>query len=346
MAILELEICISHYFTLILYCYFAKVNMKDEGKIIDYIQNSFGWSVKFKSFDAYKGKLPYSLSGAADYALIECEDFRGVAILPKLEDDFRMIRNIVSNIERITGLKAVLILEGIDSYQRRSLIESRISFIIPDKQIYLPDIGALMTERGLGLKQLSADRLSMVATAILLVHLSGKSLKGKSVTDIADIMGYSVKTLSLAVKELEQQGLITILQEGRKKLLDFRLSSKELWEKVVEIGENPVEKRLFTSDIDLATEIGVVASDSALSEISMLSSPVQPIFAVYNRNPRIKELNLNLHDGSAIIEVWKSDPALSSKNGLTDVFSLALTYKDDDDPRIKKELDKIIAETL
>ncbi len=198
----------------------------------------------------------------------------------------------------------------------------------------------------MGVKQLSTDRLSMVATALLLVHLSGKSLQGKSVSDVADIMGYSVKTLSLAVKELEQQELVSIRQEGRKKLLDFRLPSKELWEKVVEIGENPIEKRLFTSDVVLAKEIGVVASDSALSEISMLSSPNQPIYAVYNRNPRIKELNLNSHDGSAVIEVWKSDPALSAKDGLTDVFSLALTYKDDDDPRIKKELDKIIAETL
>lgn len=320
--------------------------MKNEGKIKEYINNSFGWNVKFENFDSYKGRLPYILWEAAEYSLLKCDDFTGVAIEPKAEDDFRMIRNIVHNIERITGQKAVLILESLDSYQRRSLIESRINFIIPDKQIYLPSIGAMMNERGMGVKPVFTDTLSTVATAIILMHLSTGSLQDKSVTEVADIMGYSVKTLSLAVNELEQFGLITFRQRGRKKLLDFTMPSSALWEKIAALAENPVEKRLFTSNLDLAKGIGVIASDSALSEISMLSAPNQPVYAVYSRDPRLKELNLNLHEGNAVIEIWKLDPVLTSKNGIVNVFPLALSYKDDDDPRVRKELEKLIATSL
>ena len=341
-----LDIWKIQYFTLILYNYFIEVNMKNKSKIKEFIQNGFGWIVEFENFDSYKGKLPYILLEAAEYSLIICDGYKGVAIQPKEEDDFRMTKNIALNIERITGLKSILILGCLDSYQRKSLTENHISFIIPGKQLYLPDLGAMMSERGMGLKSVVSDKLSAVATTVVLLHLSHKSLQNKNVTALADMMGYSVKTLSLAVKELEQHGLVSIRQEGRKKLLDFKLPSNKLWEKVKELSENPIEKRLFTSDVSLAKEIGMLASDSALAELSMLSSPNQPVYAVYCRNPRLKELKLNAHDGSAIVEIWKSDPSQTAKNGILDIFSLALSYKDDDDPRIRKELDKLINESL
>lgn len=345
-TLIRLNIWIIQYFTLILHNYFNEVNMENESKIREYIQGAFGWIVEFENFDFYKGNLPYILLGAAEYSLIICDGYKGVAIHPKAEDDFRMTKNIAQNIERITGLKSILVLGSLDSYQRRSLTENHISFIIPGKQLYLPALGAMMSERGMGFKSSVSDKLSTVATTVLLLHLSHKSLQNKNVTELADMMGYSVKTLSLAVKELEQHGLVLIRQEGRKKLLDFKLPSTKLWEKVRELSDNPIEKRFFTSNVSLAKEIGMLASDSALAELSMLSSPNQPVYAVYCRNPRLKDLELNTHDGSAIVEIWKSDPSQTAKNGIVDAFSLALSYKDDDDPRVRKELDKLIKESL
>lgn len=320
--------------------------MNNKGNIKEFIQNAFGWRIEFENFDSIKGNLPYILLGAAEYSVINCDGFKGITIQPKEENDFRMIKNIAQNIERMTGLTSVLILENLDSHQRRSLTENHISFIIPGKQLYIPAIGAMMTERGMGHKSSASDKLSPVATAVLLMHLSHRSLQGKSVTEVAEIMGYSVKTLSLAVKELEQQGLIATRQEGRKKLMEFILPSTKIWEKVGELSENPIEKRLFTSNDCLAKEIGMLASDSALAELSMLSSPDQSIYAVYGRNPRLKELELNSYDGNAIIELWKFDPCITAKNGIVDPFSLALSYKDDDDPRVWKELNKLINESL
>lgn len=338
--------CLFQYFTLIFHCYFNKVNMKNEGKIKEYLLNSFGWNVKFDSPDSLKGCLPYALLGAAEYAIISYADFSGVAIEPRTNDDFRMIRNLVDTVERKTGKPALLVLEGLDSYQRRVLIENRINFIVPCRQLFLPVLGILMNERGLGFRQSSQDTLSPVATAIIMNQLSKGNIQGRSVSQVAEAMGYSVKTLSLAVNELEEQGLVTVRQEGRKKLLDFTYSPKELWDKTYTLADSSVEKRMFTAKKALAAEIGIKASDSALSEVSMLSAPQQDVYAVYARNPRLKELELNQNDGSAIIEIWKTDPALTAENGNADIFSLALTYKEDDDPRIRKEMDKLLAEKL
>lgn len=320
--------------------------MKNKGKIKNYLLDSFGWNVDIDNFDSLKGKLSYALLGAAQYAIIRCGDFVGIAIAPKSEEDFRRTRNLVGMVECETRMPALLILESLNSYQRRTLIDSRISFIVPNKQIYFPTLGVLMNERGLGVRPSASEKLSSVATAIIVLQLSKKNLQGKSVSQVAKIMGYSTKTISLAVNQLEAYTLVAFKQEGRKKLLDFTLSPKELWEKTYSLADSPVERKMFATENDMVSKIGLKASDSALSEISMLTAPQQDVFAVYARNPRIKELILNSHDGSAIIEIWKTDPALTAVDGRVDIFSLALSYKEDDDPRIRKEIDKIINKTL
>lgn len=320
--------------------------MNNKGKIKNYLLDSFGWNIDIDNFDSLKGKLPYALLGAAQYAIIRCWSFEGVAIAPKSEEDFRKTRNLVGAVERETGMPALLILESLNSYQRRTLIDSRISFIVPNKQIYFPSLGVLMNERGLGVRQSASKKLSPVATSIIVLQLSKKNLQGKSVSQVAKIMGYSVKTISLALNEIEQHNLISFRQKGRKKLLDFTLSPKELWEKAYSLADNPVERKMFATESSMVSKIGLKASDWALSEISMLTAPQQEVFAIYARNPRIKELRLNSHDGSAIIEIWKTNPALTAVDGRVDIFSLALSYKEDDDPRVRKEIDKVLNNTL
>lgn len=340
------DICVCQYFTLLLHCYFGKVNMKNIGKIKDYLLNSFGWKVEFEDFDKLRGKLPYSLLEAAEYTVLRYRDFKGVAIEPKSEDDFRLTRNLVNTVERKTGMRVLLILESLAPYQRRVLIDNNINFIVPNKQIYLPAVGVLINERGLGVYKAVTDKLTGVSTAIITLQLSKGTLQGKSISQAAVIMGYSVKTISLAVSQLEDNGLVSLRQEGRKKILDFLLPPAELWYKAYALSESPVEKRMFTANKEMASKIGIKASDSALSEISMLAEPQQEVYAVYGRNPQLNALELNPSDGSTIIEIWKTDPVLSSTNGIADIFSLALSYKDDDDPRVRKELDKLLNENL
>lgn len=320
--------------------------MENESKLINYLHASLGWNIEIESFDAFRRRLPYALLSAAEFSIIRCEGFKCVVIEPKLGYDFHMIRNLVSTVGLKTGIPSLLILENLNSYQRRVLINSRINFIVTGKQIFFPVLGILLNERGLGVRPPKSERLSAVAIALIVYQLSKRSLQGKSVSQAAEIMGYSVKTLSLATNELEQNGFVSFCHDGRKKLLDFILSPKEMWDRMYDMSDSPVEKKLFTVNDDIIKEIGVKASDSALSDVSMLAPPKQPLYAVYARNPRLKELGLNPNDGTSIVEVWKTDPMLTAVNGGLDIFSLALSYKDDDDPRVKKEIDKTLRQVL
>lgn len=320
--------------------------MKNEGKITEYLNKSFGWDVRFEDLPDIWKRLPYALLDSAELRLMEIDGFKIISVKTNSDIEFRTNKNIVRTIEKRLQVPVVLVLDHIDAHQRRSLIESRINFIVPDKQIYLPAIGIFLNERNLIVKSKVTNELSAIASAVVIIQLIDGSLQGKSVTDVAIKMGYSIKTISLIVNELKQHGLISVKKSGRKKLLDFKLEPKDLWAKAFPLMKSPVEKRMFTSDISLAEKIGVKASDSALSEVSMLAPPRLSIYAVYARDNRLKELQLNSSDGTAIIEIWKIDPHQTSKEGITDIFSLALTYKDDDDPRVNKELNNVINKNL
>ncbi len=320
--------------------------MKNEGKIKRYLYNSFGWEVSFEEIPEIRKRLPYALLESAEYSRMTLDGIQAVVVYPRSGTDLRTTKQILRTAEKRLQIPTVLILDNIDTHQRRSLVENRINFIVSEKQIYLPSIGIYFNERGLGVKSIDNQGLSAIATAVIILQICKGSLQGKSVTEVASLMGYSIKTLSLAVKELEQQGLLSVKVEGRKKMLDFNLSSKDLWEKAYPLMKSPVEKKMFTFNLALAEEIGVKSSDSALAEVSMLATPNQDSYAIYARDPRLKELPLNPSDGAVVIEIWKTDPHKTSEEGIADIFSLALTYKGDDDPRIKRELTNLINRKL
>lgn len=257
-----------------------------------------------------------------------------------------MLKELAISVNKKLQMPTVLILNRIDAYQRRSLIEARINFIVPERQVYLPSIGISLNERKLGKRQINEEQLSPMATSVILYHLRHPQSEEMNISEMATDMKYSVKTLSLAISELDQHNLITIKRESRNKIIHFPTTKKELWKKAFQLMKNPVEKKLFTNNVQVIKEIGTKSSDTALSEISMLAAPQQEIYAVYSRHPRLNELDLNPYEGTIEVEIWKTDPRLTASDGIADAFSLALSYKEDDDPRIKIELERIIEKSF
>lgn len=320
--------------------------MEFKGNISEYLKVIFGWNAKFDQLGFLKDKLTFAHLNTGEYSILDIEGISIIAILPKAIKDFRMLKELAISVNKKLQMPIVLILNSIDAYQRRSLIESRINFIVPERQVYLPSIGISLNERKLGKRQINEGQLSPMATSVILYHLRYPQSEGMNISEMATNMKYSVKTLSLAISELEQHKLITIKRESRNKIIHFSTTKKELWEKAFHLMKNPVEKKLFTNNVHVIKEIGTKSSDTALSEISMLAAPQQEIYAVYSRHPRLNELDLNPYEGTIEVEIWKTDPRLTASEGIADAFSLALSYKEDDDPRIKIELERIIKKSF
>ena len=138
------------------------------------------------------------------------------------------------------------------------------------------------------------------------------------------------------------------LQGQRKKILHFELKGEELWTKSQEFLESPVIQRIYCDDIRSNVEYPVCGIN-ALAHYSWLNPDKEKMFMLTDkeyRSLRESEVfdNPNVYDGRVIIEVWKY-PAVGHINEnktRVDRLSLALSLKTDEDPRVEKEVERMI----
>ena len=196
-----------------------------------------------------------------------------------------------------------------------------------------------------------ATVLTAVAQYILLYHLQVGSLEGLSAKEISTLIPYSYESTTLGITCLDDLGLgEKRLQGQRKKILHFELKGEELWTKSQEFLESPVIQRIYCDDIRSNVEYPVCGIN-ALAHYSWLNPDKEKMFMLTDkeyRSLRESEVfdNPNVYDGRVIIEVWKY-PAVGhiyENKTRVDRLSLALSLKTDEDPRVEKEVERMIKE--
>lgn len=245
------------------------------------------------------------------------------------------------------GLPVVFILIPGPTYERQRLTDNGVYFIMSDQYAYLPMLIAL--EKTSNRKK--ATVLTAVAQYILLYHLQVGSLEGLSAKEISTLIPYSYESTTLGITCLDDLGLgEKRLQGQRKKILHFELKGEELWIKSQEFLESPVIQRIYCDDIRSNVEYPVCGIN-ALAHYSWLNPDKEKMFMLTDkeyRSLRESEVfdNPNVYDGRVIIEVWKY-PAVGHINEnkiRVDRLSLALSLKTDEDPRVEKEVERMIKE--
>lgn len=252
-----------------------------------------------------------------------------------------------NRVSDIMGCPVVFILESSPSYERQRLIDKDVFFVMGDKFANLPMLVANERIR----KSRPAKRLTPTAQYILLYHLQVESLEGLSARDISKKLPYSYESITLGLTCLNDLGLCQKVSEGTKsKIIQFSSKGKELWDKAVDYLIDPVEKRVYCDY--LATESTFAKCNiNALSHYTWLN-PENSLMLMMSR----KELqglitekvlhNMNEFDGNVMIEVWKYPVValLGNDNEWVDKLSLAISLRDDDDPRVEGEIERLINE--
>lgn len=231
----------------------------------------------------------------------------------------------------------IFIFEVMPAYNRTRLIAQRVNFIVPGKQMFLPD---LMLDLGREKKApVQSTKIPSAAQFLLLYHLEKRSLDGLTGGEISRLLHIPAATVSRAVAWLEVKGVIE-KERSKTRPIHFLLVGKVLWEKVEEYLVSPVI-RIVHSDKDLP---GIIAGENALAAKGMLAEADARITAVSREEYRsIKEETDTLY-GTNIVEVWKYDPAPLSEDGVVDRLSLYLSLKNNPDERIQKELKNMMEE--
>ena len=311
--------------------------------LASYIKKTLGFKVEIRNWED-KEKLPLLLKEQYSFYVIHLSNTDQLIFTENREN-----RNTPAVVSKHCKMLTQYWTGGIiyskntlSSTDRTRLIQAKIPFIIPEKQLYLPFLGIDLKEIFPQEKRKSG-KLSPSAQLLLLGKLYEKNWIKKSPSRMSEDIGMSNMSIGRAFSELELHNIVSVRTFGKEKKLEFHLHGQTLWESSLSLLRSPVtssETVAFQNNNDL-----IIAGESALSRYSMINEPSIPTYAVLNRakNTMLQSNMLEEYfNKDMIIQKWSYDPRILSMNGIADPLSVYLEFKESDDERIEEALEDLI----
>jgi len=270
-----------------------------------------------------------------------------------------------------SGYPVVFWLEEIASYDRTRLVERKLCFVVPDRQLYLPHLGinfleyfkrrnqtkfrphtfppstqviALALLQNPALHQNRPVPLSMVTERVV-VPLEGGDGK----------QAYSKQSVSRAFDHLIATGVFYEERRGAERFINFDLTPPGLWHELEQRFRSPVQTRYSRRHVSGFT--APASGITALAQRTSIGQPDRPSFAVRKIEPFEPYLEFNPPDDpqSMELEVWRYEPAavLGRANPWApaphpgiDNLSLYLSLRDHEDERVQGALEELLEQTF
>jgi hypothetical protein len=330
-------------------------------QLIAYIEDIIGIEIDLQPLArAMTDKLPMYLNEGYRWQMAMFAD-RPCILAEMKEPNSFSIAQIEKHFELVKtkiGLPVIAVFNELEAYNRKRLIEKKIAFVVPGKQLYVPEFLIDLKEYGTITKK---ERASLVSTAqqLLLFHILDKQqsrpLENRTFRELANLIGTNPMGITRAAENLKYLELIEVYGE-KEKFIRFRLERHELWQSMLNrnLWINPVLKRVYVDEwpgIDM-----LKCNASALPEYSDMNPSRQEFYAIEKNAfyglQKINALsNANKYEGRYCLEVWKYNPEtlVREQNNTTpvvDPLSLYLSMKDSRDERVEMALEQIIEKQI
>ncbi len=246
--------------------------------------------------------------------------------------------------------EVIYVPQVITPFNRARLIEQRVSFIVPGRQLYLPDLGVALSEHFKKFAMAPIKTYSPATQLVILDVLNNGSKEVLNGTQLGEKFGYSLMTISRVLNELEETGLAAVKIQGRERKVEFHLSKRELWEKAKPQLRDPIKMSRTEYERNAAAKRGYIESGlTALAHYSHLVEPNEKTYAT-DMNPALRlKTGAELlngpdwdHEHRIQLEVWSYDPKRFAKDGRVDPFSLYLCLRGDQDERVEAALEEMM----
>ena len=315
-------------------------------EVANYINEVLGIKVNYKKVTPEKlKKLPFFLAKGYDFGEIKL--FNQQIVLLIVKDDFTTnnLRTHLTKVQNDLDTVVVAVIPAVDAYKRLRLIEKKVPFIVPGKQMYMPDLMISLKEFGTTrLEDRQPTNMQPAAQLILLYHLQVEPLEGLNLGTIAEKLRYNPMTITRAAFYFQNSGLCRI--EGTKeKFLKFDKTKHELWDIAEPKMSNPINKIQYytgyTMDKNLKkTNINALAHYTDLNDEQIEFFAMRPSYGRFIGGVNLKPIDPM--EGNVCIEEWKYDPALLTKTEYIDPLSLYLCFRENKNERIEMALGKLI----
>jgi hypothetical protein len=327
-------------------------------EIKEYIEEVLGNAIIFRKVKPNElgALLPYYMTEMYSFFRVDLMNQQLFLFQPNNQEELSILQLVKHQelIEEKLNAKSAVILSHVESFQRKRLIEKRVQFIIPGKQLFLPFL-LIDLKEGFAPKRQKRESLSPSAQMMLIWYLLDKNRKidfdSTSLKELANFFGYSAMTLSNAANELLVYGLSALVEQGKEKFIQFQHDKQDLWHRAESHLLSPVLKTIYVDHFP--NEIGRIKSNfSALSEYTEMNPSTQMYYAIdktvfYGLEKNGKFKNANPYEGKYCIEVWKYDPnklteIVDNDEFSVDPLSLYLSLKESPDERTEYALEHLL----
>ena len=242
----------------------------------------------------------------------------------------------------------IVALPEIGPGERKQLIKHGIAFVVPNRQLFAPRLGMILSERFRTESRREQELLSPATQALVIWFLHHQPISESwHPFEEAAALGYTGMTATRGIRELLQLDLFKLEVRGRAKYLKLSGSRRDLWDKAKPHLRTPVLRTLWTYDRRIFALRGARwAGESALARMTMLSEPQQPTLAMTaDIVEQAKQAGIffeprELADGVAV-QLWRYTPEMQAQEKTVDVLSLWLSLRASQDDRIQIALDEI-----
>jgi DNA-binding MarR family transcriptional regulator len=319
-------------------------------RISRYLQDVLGFDAPAVEACPQASSLPYFLQDTFEFNQVELAGHRIVLAIhdaiPSLS--LREVRLHLTRISAVLGCPVVYCLPTLASYERRNLIEQKVSFIVPGNQMYLPNLGIDLREHFHQGAQKDRKRLTPSTQALLIWQLLNRPSQDEWSPSVdAAALGYTPMTATRAIRELVDAELAEVVLVGRSKHLRLLEPREAVWNKAKDFMRSPVKRFVWVREkLVLKFSDIRLAGLSGLSERTMLSGPRELSFAITAEQWREALLQgaeeiPRPEEGAYQLEIWTYSPALVANSKTVDPLSLWLSLNNSKDDRVQMALDEL-----
>ena len=260
----------------------------------------------------------------------------------------QQIEQHTRRLQELLRAPVIVALSEIAPGARKQLIEQGVAFVVPNRQLFAPQMGMIFTERFRNSTKRKQEQASPATQALLIWYLNHHPTTNTwHPFQEAAALGYAGMTATRAIRELLQFKLFELDVRGRTKYLKLQVDRRQLWEMAKPYLRTPVLNTLFTYDRRVLNAPSVRwAGESAIARLSMVNEPQQQVVALTaEAAQKAKQEGIffephKLADGIAV-QVWRYLPNMQIKENTVDPLSLWLSLSGNPDDRIQLALNDI-----
>jgi hypothetical protein len=240
--------------------------------------------------------------------------------------------------------EVALVLSGMPAYVRNRLVQQGVPFVVPGRQLFLPPLAVDLKERHARPVREGRQELSAPAQLVVIHHLMGKPEAGRTLKELADVLGYSAMTITNAGEELQRAGVCEVVRSGRTCRLQFDGTPKTIWQQALPLLQSPVRFKRWVRRCRIPPADRLAAGLTALDVCTMISDDPVPTFALWQNEYRqcLRRADFVECQGGdeaeAMLECWRYDPKRLTGGNCVDRFSLYLSLRQSTDERVQKAL--------